>query len=132
MTCAMIRTMRLELVPLLLPVSGCVMTSGDKGSSLTCKITNPTLNKVFKLCCGIVYKNQLMSRESLLQKLYVIRSCRGNSFQNVNTKRGCTRSGSRGRCLRRSVEMLSNHEGDGCSYSQRAFGVDFGKGCEGQ
>lgn len=30
----------------------------------------------------------------------------------MNTKREHTRSGSRGRCLRRSVERLSNHEGD--------------------
>lgn len=33
-------------------------------------------------------------------------------MQNVNTEREHIRSGSRGRCLRRSIERLSNHEGD--------------------
>lgn len=99
--------MRLELIHLLLPVSGCVRTSGDKGFSLPWKGTTPTLNEIFKLCCGIGCKNQLTLQP--LQRLnivHVIRSCHGSSFQNVNTKGERTRSGSRGRCLR-STETLS-------------------------
>lgn len=110
----LIRAMGLELISLLLPVSGCVMTCRDQGFSLTWKVTTPTLNEIFELCCGIGYKNQLTSRDSLCRSwiLYVIRSCHGSSFQNVDTKRECMRSGNRSRCLRRSVETLSNQEGD--------------------
>lgn len=39
----LICTMRLELISLL-HVSGCVMTSGDKGFSLTWRVATPTLN----------------------------------------------------------------------------------------
>lgn len=82
--------------------------------SLTWKVITPTLKEMFKLCCDIGYKNQLMHRESLCRTwiLYVIRNCHGTSFQNVNTKREHTVSRGRIRCLRRSTERLSNHEGD--------------------